>query len=129
LQRTIRKHRLAALREELQKLGWTDGRNLRIGGAALDVDSLQRYAKELVALQPDLVLTDSTPVTAAMLQQTREIPIVFVQVADPVGSGFAASLPRPGGQGHRIPQYRGLDGNIVNPTARFPLRCRGTVLD
>jgi putative tryptophan/tyrosine transport system substrate-binding protein len=58
---------------------------------------MKRFAKELVALQPDLILTSSTPATAAMLQQTRTIPIVFVIVADPVGSGFVASLPRLGG--------------------------------
>ena len=58
---------------------------------------MKRYAKELVALQPDLMVTSSTPATAAMLQQTNTIPIIFVLVADPVGSGFVASLPRPGG--------------------------------
>ena len=58
---------------------------------------MQRFAKELVALQPDLILSNGTPNTAATLQQTRTIPIVFVQVSDPVGSGFVASFPRPGG--------------------------------
>jgi putative ABC transport system substrate-binding protein len=58
---------------------------------------MQRFAKELVALQPDLILSQSTPNTAALLQQTRTIPIVFVQVTDPVGSGFVASISRPGG--------------------------------
>jgi putative ABC transport system substrate-binding protein len=58
---------------------------------------MKQYAKELVALQPDLMVTSSTPATAAMLQQTDTIPIIFVLVADPVGSGFVASLPRPGG--------------------------------
>jgi ABC-type uncharacterized transport system substrate-binding protein len=58
---------------------------------------MQRFAKELVALQPDLILSSSTPTTAALLQQTRTIPIIFAIVADPVGSGFVASLPRPGG--------------------------------
>jgi len=90
---------VAALREELRKLGWTDGRNIEIDTrwAAADVDSMKQYAKELVALQPDLMVTSSTPATAAMLQQTDTIPIIFVLVADPVGSGFVASLPRPGG--------------------------------
>jgi len=90
---------VAALREELRKLGWTDGRNIEIDTrwAAAEVDSMKRYAKELVALQPDLMVTSSTPATAAMLQQTDTIPIIFVLVADPVGSGFVASLPRPGG--------------------------------
>jgi putative ABC transport system substrate-binding protein len=90
---------IAALREELGKLGWTEGRNIEIDirwGAA-DVASMKRFAKELVALQPDLILTQSTPAAGAMLEQTRTIPIVFVLVADPVGSGYVASLPRPGG--------------------------------
>jgi len=90
---------VAAFGEELHKLGWTEGRNIQIDtrGATADVESMQRFAKELVALQPDLILTSSTPATAAMLQQTRTIPIIFVMVGDPVGSGFVANLPRPGG--------------------------------
>src|SRR5262245_51283786 len=90
---------VAAFREELSKLGWTGGRNIEIDTrwATADVESMQRFAKELVALQPDLILTSSTPATRAMLQQTRIIPIIFVWVADPVGSGFVVSLPRPGG--------------------------------
>ena len=90
---------VAAFREELRKLGWMEGRNseIDIRWAAADVELMKRFAKELVTLQPDLILTSSTPATAAMLQQTRTIPIIFVLVADPVGSGFVASLPRPGG--------------------------------
>jgi len=88
----------AAFREALQKLGWAEGRNIRIDSRwALDAELTQRFAKELVALQPDLFLSDSTPITAALLQQTRTIPIIFANTADPVGSGFVASLPRPGG--------------------------------
>ena len=91
---------VAAFREELQKLGWTEGRNIRIDtrwATPDDAESRQRFAKELVALQPDLILSHSTPTTAALLQQTRTIPIVFAIVSDPVGSGFVASFPRPGG--------------------------------
>jgi putative tryptophan/tyrosine transport system substrate-binding protein len=90
---------VAAFREGLQKLGWVEGRNIRIDyrWAALDTELMQRFAKELVALQPDLILTQSTPVAAAMLQQTHTIPIVFAIVADPIGSGFVASFPQPGG--------------------------------
>jgi putative tryptophan/tyrosine transport system substrate-binding protein len=91
---------LAAFREALQKLGWTEGRNIRIDsrwGALDDAESRQRSAKELLALQPDLILTQNTPPTASMLQQTHTIPIVFVIVADPVGSGFVDNLARPGG--------------------------------
>ena len=90
---------VAAFRKELRKLGWIEGRNIEIDirWAAADLESMKRFAKEFVALQPDLILTSSTPAAAAMLQQTHTIPVVFVIVADPVGSGFVASLPRPGG--------------------------------
>ena len=90
---------VAAFREGLQKLGWAEGRNIRIDTrwATGDVEAMQRFAKELVALQPDLILSPSTPTTAALLQQTRTIPIIFASVSDPVGSGFVASFPRPGG--------------------------------
>ena len=89
----------AAFQGGLQTLGWTDGRNIRIDArwAAADTNLMQRFAKELVALQPDLILTQNTPITALMLQQTRTIPIIFANVSDPVGSGFVASLSRPGG--------------------------------
>jgi putative ABC transport system substrate-binding protein len=90
---------LAVFREELQKLGWTDGRNIRIDirWARGDAELLQRFAKELVALQPDLILGWNTPSTTALLQQTRTIPIIFQAASDPVGSGFVASFSRPGG--------------------------------
>jgi putative ABC transport system substrate-binding protein len=91
---------VTALREGLQKLGWAESRNIRIDyrwATPSDAESVQRFAKEIVALQPDLILTQSTPTTAALLQQTRTIPVVFAQVVDPVGSGFVASFPRPGG--------------------------------
>jgi putative ABC transport system substrate-binding protein len=90
---------VAAFREELRKLGWTERHNIEIETrwATTDVESMQAFAKELVALQPDFILTSSTPATAAMMQQTRTIPIIFAWVADPVGSGFVASLARPGG--------------------------------
>jgi putative ABC transport system substrate-binding protein len=86
------------LREELGKLGWTEGRNIEtdIRWAAADIESMKRFAKELVALRPDLMVTGTTPATAAMLGETRTIPVVFVMVADPVGSGFVDSLPHPG---------------------------------
>src|SRR5262249_16623398 len=89
----------AAFREGLQKLGWTEGRNIRIDSpwAAGHAEAMQPLAKELVALQPDLILSPTTPTPAALLQQTRTIPIIFVNVADPIGSGFVASLSRPGG--------------------------------
>jgi putative ABC transport system substrate-binding protein len=90
---------VAAFREGLQKLGWVEGRNIRITTrfATPDVEAMQRFAKELVTLQPDLILSQSTPTTAALMQQTRTIPIIFANIADPIGSGFVASFPRPGG--------------------------------
>jgi putative ABC transport system substrate-binding protein len=93
------KSSIAAFKEGLRALGWVEVRNIEIDirWAAADVELMKRFAKELVALQPDLILTSSTPAAAAMLRQTRTIPIVFVLVADPVGSGFVESLPRPGG--------------------------------
>src|SRR6516162_11463191 len=87
---------IAAFREGLQKLGWTEGRNIRVDirWASADTEAMQRFAQELVALQPDLILSATTPAVAALLQQTRTIPIVFAPVADPVGSGFVASFAR-----------------------------------
>jgi putative tryptophan/tyrosine transport system substrate-binding protein len=90
--------RVAAFREALQKLGWTVGRNILIDTRwAPDAESMQRSAKELVELRPDLILSHSTPTTAALVKQTRAIPIVFANISDPAGSGFVASFPRPGG--------------------------------
>src|SRR5262245_33676275 len=70
---------VAAFREGLQKLGWTEGRNIRIDTrwASADAGAMRRFAQELVALQPDLILSQTTPTTAALLKQTRTIPIVF----------------------------------------------------
>jgi putative ABC transport system substrate-binding protein len=90
---------VAAFRDELGKLGWTEGRNIEIDirWSKADVELMKRSARELVGRQPDLILTSSTLATGVMLQQTRTIPIVFLLVADPVGSGYVASLPQPGG--------------------------------
>jgi putative ABC transport system substrate-binding protein len=83
----------------LSDLGWTDGRNLRIDirWTAGSADRARVVAKELVDQQPDVILAHATPQTAALQRETRTIPIVFVVVSDPVGSGFVAGLPRPGG--------------------------------
>ena len=92
--------RVAAFRTGLQKLGWMEGRNIRLDirwATTSDLALMQRFAKELVALKPDLILSQNTPTTATLLQYTRTIPIVFASVSDPVGSGFVASVPRPGG--------------------------------
>src|ERR1700686_3603994 len=83
----------------LAELGWTDGRNLRmdVRWAASSVNRARMFAKELADLQPDAIFADSTPQTAALQRETRTIPIVFVNVSDPCGSGFVVALPRPGG--------------------------------
>ena len=90
---------LAAFVQELQQLGWTDGRNMRIDyrWSNGDVDRMQIFAKELADSAPDAILAHTTPVTAALQQATRTIPIVFVIVSDPVGEGFVAGLSHPGG--------------------------------
>ena len=87
------------MREELQKLGWTEGHNVLIDTRwwSFDTALLQRHAQELVALKPDLIVSQSTPATSVLLQHTRAIPIVIVNITDPVGAGFVTSLPRPGG--------------------------------
>jgi putative tryptophan/tyrosine transport system substrate-binding protein len=93
------KAQLSGFMEALAALGWTIDRNLwmeiRWGGG--DVSRTRTFAKELVSLQPDVILTQGTPGTAALQPETRTIPIVFVVVADPVGPGFVTSLSRPGG--------------------------------
>jgi putative ABC transport system substrate-binding protein len=90
---------LAGFRQGLERLGWPEGRNVRIDYrfAHANVDQHQTLAKDLVALQPDVILAHLTPVAAALRRETRAIPIVFVGVSDPIGSGFVASLARPGG--------------------------------
>jgi putative tryptophan/tyrosine transport system substrate-binding protein len=91
--------RAAALQEGLQLAGWSVGRNLLLEWrwAAGDRDRMQRYADELVAMRAEAIVANSPQVTAELRKATRDIPIIFVQVADPVGSGFVASLAKPGG--------------------------------
>jgi putative tryptophan/tyrosine transport system substrate-binding protein len=91
--------RIAAFLQGLQELGWSVGRNLRIDirWSAGNADDTHKYAAELVALAPDIILASTTPSVAALLQATRTVPIVFTVVADPVGAGFVDSLARPGG--------------------------------
>ena len=93
------KARLAAFLDGLQQLGWTDGRNVRIDyrWAVTDADRSHTFAAELVALAPDVILANGSQSVAALLQTTRTVPIVFVNVVDPVGAGFVPSLARPGG--------------------------------
>jgi putative ABC transport system substrate-binding protein len=90
---------LSEFMKGLEELGWANGRNVRmdVRWAAASVDRARMYAKELVDLQPDAILASTTPVTAALQRETRTIPVTFALVADPVGEGFVAGLPRPGG--------------------------------
>ena len=90
---------LAGFTQALSELGWTGGRNLQmeVRWGSADINRIRTFAKELAALQPDLIVSQGTPVTAALLRETRAIPIVFVTVTDPVGDGFVAGLARPGG--------------------------------
>ena len=91
--------RFEAFLQGLQPLGWTVGRNLQIDvrWAAADADLFRRYATELVALAPDVILASTNPAVAQLQQATRTVPIVFAITVDPVGAGFVASLARPGG--------------------------------
>ena len=91
--------RIAAFVQGLQQLGWSDGRNVRIDyrWAAGDTGRFHRYAEELLALGPDVILASATPSVQALQQATRTVPIVFAIVADPVGAGLVDSLARPGG--------------------------------
>jgi len=91
--------RVDAFKQKLQELGWSDGRNVRIDyrWIAGDNDRMQSYAKELLGLKPDVIVANSTLVLAALKNETKTVPIVFVSVPDPVENGFVASLARPGG--------------------------------
>src|SRR5262245_21875220 len=88
--------RIAAFIDELQQLGWIDGRNAKIE-YRWDTGDLRKAATELVTLSPDVILASTTPAVAALQQATSTVPIVFAQVADPVSGGFVASLAKPGG--------------------------------
>ncbi len=87
------------LLQSLQELGWKRGTNLEVDlrWGASNNERIQMIAKELVAAQPDVIQVTTTPGTAAVLRETRTIPVVFSIVSDPVGAGFVASLPHPGG--------------------------------
>ena len=91
--------RLAAFREGLEGLGWLENRNVRIQlrYSANDYDRLPRLAHEIVALNPEVIFTNTTPAIKALQQETDTIPLIFVEVSDPIGAGVVASLARPGG--------------------------------
>ena len=105
--------RLATFLETLQRLGWTEGQNVQVdrrwGGG--DADRIRKYAAELATLNPDVLLATGAPATQQLLRATRTVPIVFVLVPDPVGSGFVESLSRPGGNATGFMQFEyGLSG-------------------
>jgi putative ABC transport system substrate-binding protein len=99
--------RVVAFGQGLQELGWTEGRNVRIDyrWSAGDTDRIRRYAAELVALAPDVILTNGGTIVGALQQATRTVPIVFVSVTDPVGGGYVASLARPAGNATGFSQF------------------------
>jgi ABC-type uncharacterized transport system substrate-binding protein len=99
--------RIAAFVQGLQRSGWTDGRNVRIDirWGAGDPERMRKYAAELVALAPDVILATDSVTVGPLLQATRTVPIVFVVVPDPVGAGFVNSLARPGGNATGFLQF------------------------
>jgi len=100
--------RIAAFTRELQQLGWTDGRNVKID-YRWDTGDLRKAATELLTLSPDVILANATPAVAALQRTTHTVPIVFTQVSDPVSAGFVASLAKPGGN---VTGFTSFDYNI-----------------
>jgi putative ABC transport system substrate-binding protein len=105
------KPRVSAFTQALADSGWTAGRNVRMDlrSAVGDIDRIRALAQELVRLQPDIILTGSTPATAALQRETRTIPIIFANVVDPVGSGIVPRLDRPSGN---ITGFAGFEATL-----------------
>jgi putative ABC transport system substrate-binding protein len=110
------KKRLAAFRQALDRLGWSEGRNVHLDYRFAPAGArAQQFANELLALQPDVILAFSTPVTAAFQRETRTIPIVFIGIADAVAQGFVRSLARPDGNLTGLTMYEaGVSGKYLN---------------
>ncbi len=104
--------RFVAFKEGLALSGWAEGRDLTLDvrWIAAEVEQAAGYARELVALKPDVILANTTPVTAALQRETKTIPIVFTAVSDPIGSGFVESLARPG---RNITGFVNLESSLV----------------
>jgi putative ABC transport system substrate-binding protein len=142
------KVRLAAFRQGLEKLGWSEGRNIQLDArfaVPTNEQQVQMLVKELLALSPDVVVAQTTAVTAAFRRESRNVPIVFIAVGDPIGEGFIANLARPGSNltgltlydgsvaGKWIEMLKEIDPRvtraafIINPkTSSFPLLARET---
>jgi putative ABC transport system substrate-binding protein len=142
------KPRLGAFRQGLEKLGWSEGRNIHLDvrfAVPTNEQQVQMLVKELLALSPEVVVSQSTPITAAFRRESRNVPIVFIAVGDPIGAGFIANLARPGGNLTGLTLYDGsvtgkwlemlkeIDPRvtraafIINPkTSSFPLLARET---
>jgi putative ABC transport system substrate-binding protein len=117
----VARHRVSAFTQALADLGWTDGRKLRMDlrWAGADINRIRALAQELVGLQPDVILTPSTAATVAVQRETRTIPIVFANVADPVASDIVPGLDRPGGN------ITGFANHEATLGGRPPVRCFG----
>jgi len=104
--------RLAAFLQGLQEYGWTVGRNMRVDirWAAGNADDIRKYAAELIALSPDVILVSGGTAVGPLLQLTRTVPVVFTQTFDPVSGGFVASLARPGGNATGFTGETGVGG-------------------
>jgi ABC-type uncharacterized transport system substrate-binding protein len=114
--------RITAFAQALQKLGWTEGGNVRTHTrwAADDVDRYRRYAEELVALTPDVILASASPSVEALLRVTRSVPIVFTNVIDPVGAGFVSSMVRPRGNVTGFTAYEySISGKLLELLKEF----------
>src|SRR5262249_27419383 len=124
--------RIAAMRDELQKRGWTEGRNLQLDfrWAPGDLALTQKLAKEIVETQPDVVIGHASPATSALLAQTRTIPVVFAQVSDPVAGGFVQSFARPGDNvtGFTNFEYRSLGGKWLELLKQIAPQARRVAL-